>query len=366
MLHAVIMAGGAGTRFWPLSRTTTPKQLLALVGAQTMIQQTVARLDGLVSPERLLIVTNQRLVQPMGEQLPQLASSRILGEPCKRDTAPCVGLAALLVSQNDPNATMAVMPADHLIQPTAAFQAALKQAVELVEQEPARIVTFGIRPTYAAEIFGYIECGDPLPLGTGKGAVVDSASAYRATRFREKPARSVAEQYLAAGNFFWNSGIFVWKAKTIVDALTKFEPQMMAHLQTIASAWGQPNFNAVFDREFTEIRGKSIDFAVMEHYPNIVVLKASFTWDDVGSWQAIARTSGSDAQGNTIQARHVGIRTTGSIVRGTDDHLLVTLGMQDCVVVHTPDATLVAHKSEEEAIREVVKELEQRGWREYL
>jgi len=365
MLHAVIMAGGAGTRFWPLSRSATPKQLLALVGEQTMIQQTVDRLAGLVLPDRLLIVTNQRLVQPMADQLPQLTPAQILGEPCKRDTAPCVGLAALLVSRHDPDATMAVMPADHLIAPTEAFQAALRQAIELVDQDATRIVTFGIRPTYAAEIFGYIECGESLPIAIKK-ASGEPASAYRATRFREKPARSVAEQYLAAGNFFWNSGIFVWKAKTIVEALTKYEPQMLSHLQTIAAAYDKTDFNAVFEREFTEIRGKSIDFAVMEHYPNIVVLKAPFAWDDVGSWQAIARTAGSDEQGNTVQARHVGIRTSGSIVRGPEDHLLVTLGIKDCVVVHTPDATLVAHKAEEEAIREVVKELEQRGWREYL
>lgn len=356
MLHAVIMAGGAGTRFWPLSRAATPKQLLALVGGETMIQQTVSRLEGLVPAERLLIVTNKRLVEPMAEQLPQLDAARILGEPCKRDTAPCVGLAALLVGLNDPDATMAVMPADHLIQPSEVFRNALNEAAQLVERDATRIVTFGIRPTYPAEIFGYIECGEQLP----------HTNTYKATRFREKPARSIAEQYLAAGNFFWNSGIFVWKARTIIDALTKYEPQMMAHLQKIAAAWGQANFSEVFDREFTEIRGKSIDFAVMEHYPNLVVLRAPFTWDDVGSWQAISRTAGVDANGNTVQAKHVGIRTTGSIVRSPTDHLLVTLGVKDCVVVHTPDATLVAHKSEEEAIREVVKELETRGWREYL
>jgi len=358
MLHAVIMAGGAGTRFWPLSRAGSPKQLLALVGGQTMIQQTVDRLAGLVPAERLLIVTNQKLIQPMAKQLPQLDAARILGEPCKRDTAPCVGLAALLVGLNDPDATLAVMPADHLISPPEVFRAALQDAAELVESDPTRIVTFGIKPTYPAEVFGYIECGEP---------VAKTNSAFRATRFREKPARSVAEEYVQAGNFLWNSGIFVWKAKTILNALAQYEPAMMDHLRKIAAAWGGDDFQTVFDREFSDIRGKSIDFAVMEHYPNIVVVKAPFTWDDVGSWQAISRTAGVDTNGNTVQAaRHVGIRTTGTIVRSADDHLLVTLGLTDCVVVHTPDATLVAQKHEEEAIREVVKELESRGWREYL
>lgn len=363
MLHAVILAGGSGTRFWPLSRTARPKQLLDLVGGRTMIQATVDRLEGIAPPERTLVVTNRSLTDAISEQLPALAKQRIVGEPCKRDTAPAIGLAALLVMQDDPDATMVVMPADHLIQPIETFQAAIRQAVAIVEERPETLVTFGIKPTYAAESFGYIERGEKegnREQGTG------GAPAFAVKRFREKPAQSVAAEYLAAGTFYWNSGIFVWKAKTILAAIARFEPQLAEHLQTIGRGLSSSDAAAVLDHEFTAIRGKSIDFAVMEHYAPVVVIEAPFKWDDVGSWQALARSVGSDEQGNTAVGKHLGIRTTGSIVRTSGEHLVVTLGLRDTVVVHTPDATLVANKAEEEAIREVVKALEDRGWRDYL
>ena len=366
MLHAVIMAGGTGTRFWPLSRIALPKQLLNLAGSRTMIQATVDRLGDLVPPERTWVITNRSLVAPISEQLPGVARSRIVGEPCKRDTAPAVGLSALLVARGDPEATLVVMPSDHLIQPAAAFQAAIRQAADLVDAQPETIVTFGIKPTYAAETFGYIERGHPLPLPLGEGRGEGAGAAFEVARFREKPARSVAEQYLAAGTFYWNSGIFVWKARTILEALAKREPEMFGRLRAIGQAVGGADFDNVLDREFTAIRGKSIDYAVMEHHQPIVVIEAPFAWDDVGGWQALARSQGTDTDGNTAIGKHLGIRTTGSIFRTTGDHLVVTLGLNNTIVVHTPDATLVADKSQEEAIREVVKALEERGWKEYL
>jgi mannose-1-phosphate guanylyltransferase len=379
MLHAVIMAGGSGTRFWPLSRTARPKQLLDLAGGRTMIQATLDRLGNLAPPERTWIITNRTLVDPIAAQLPDLDRQRIVGEPCKRDTAPAIGLAALLVSRHDPAATMVVMPADHLIQPAQAFQSAISQAAAIVDEQPETLVTFGIKPTYPAETFGYIERGEPVgnaprgdpPLGPrvppGTALPRGPASpAFSAARFREKPARAIAEEYFASGNFYWNSGIFIWKASTILAALANYEPQLHDHLQKIAAALGRPDFSATLDREFTAIRGKSIDFAVMEHYQPVLVIEVPFTWDDVGSWQSLARSVGSDADGNTAIGKHLGIRTHGSIIRTGDDHLVVTLGLDDCIVVHTPDATLVADKSQEEAIREVVKALEDRGWGEYL
>lgn len=360
------MAGGSGTRFWPLSRVAQPKQLLDLTGGRTMIQQTVDRLGNLAPAERTWVITNKSLTLPIAEQLPELSRERIVGEPCKRDTAPAVGLSALLVSQGDPDATMVVMPADHLIQPAEQFQNAVKQAVALVEEQPETLVTFGIKPTYAAETFGYIERGQARGQSSEVGGQDEQAKAFEVARFREKPARSVAEEYVASGNFYWNSGIFVWKARTILDAIARFEPEMHEYLQSIGSAIGQPDFARVLDRDFTAIRGKSIDYAVMERYSPVVVVEAPFGWDDVGSWQALARSVGVDENGNAILGKHLGIRTSGSIVRSTDDHLVVTLGLNDCIVVHTPDATLVADKSQEEAIREVVKALEERGWREFL
>ena len=360
MLHAVIMAGGAGTRFWPASRADAPKQLLPLVGKATMLRQTVDRLDKLVAPEQTLIVTSSRLIDTVRRELPELPPASLVGEPCKRDTAPCIGLAALLVSRDDADATLAVMPADHVIHPVDQFQAALRQAVRLVDEEPQRIVTFGIRPSYAAEIFGYIQRGAPIEVPDA------AAPTYAVQQFREKPDAATAAQYLAAGDFYWNSGIFVWKAKTILDALRQRQPAMLDRLQKIVAAWNTDRQQQVFAQEFAAIEGISIDYAVMEHATNVAVIEAPYQWDDLGGWQSLARLIGADANGNTIVGKHLGLRTTGTIVRSSDDHLVVTLGLEDCLVVHTPDATLVANKNDEEAIRQIVQELASRDWTEYL
>ncbi|HVA45225.1 MAG TPA: mannose-1-phosphate guanylyltransferase [Pirellulales bacterium] len=365
MLHAIIMAGGSGTRFWPESRDLRPKQLLRVVGDRSMIQATVDRLDGLVPPERMLIATNAKLAGVVAEQLPELPDEAILGEPCKRDTAPCIGLAALIVSRHDAEATMAVMPSDHVIGPDAAFRQAIEFAAALVEERPGRIVTFGIRPTYPAETFGYIERGDRLE--TAAAVKFKSlAPAFRVRQFREKPKADVARAYVDSGNFYWNSGIFVWRAATILNSLRQHQPPMFDHLQRISEAFGRPDYQAVLDREFAAIRGVSIDYAVMEHAQDVAVIEAPYGWDDVGSWQALARLHGSDENGNTVLGKHLGVNTSGTIVRGPADHLIVTLGLKDCVVVHTPDATLVANKHDEESIRQVVKLLQEKGWKEYL
>jgi mannose-1-phosphate guanylyltransferase len=360
MLHAVIMAGGAGTRFWPASRVDWPKQLLDLTGEGTLIESTVRRLSGLVPNDRLLVITNRRLVPAIRSQLAGLPPQAVLGEPCKRDTAPCLGLAAVLVQRHDPDATLLAMPADHVIRSTHEFQAAVRHALDLLEQDPTRIVTFGIRPTYPAESFGYIERqtdAEPLP-----GPI----PTYQVSQFREKPDADTARQYLETGKFYWNSGIFVWKAKTILDALARYEPAMEARLRTIAAALGSPQFEEVLEREFSAIVGKSIDYAVMEHYPNVLVMEAPFDWDDVGNWQAVARLRGVDEHGNTVVGRHLGIATRSTIVSTDDQHLVVTVGLEECIVVHTPGATLVADRCQEELLRQVVKQLEERNWHEYL
>lgn len=359
MLHAVIMAGGSGTRFWPASRRGTPKQMLTLVGEESMLRQTSERFEGLVPVQQRMVVTNERLVAAVSEQLPGV---QVVGEPCKRDTAPCIGLAALLVTRisGDPDATMLVCPADHVIPDRAAFQGAVKQAEALVDASPDRIVTFGIKPTYAAEIFGYIQRGERLP------GDPNEAPAFTVARFVEKPDAASAAEYVNSGDFYWNGGIFVWRAETILDALRERQPEMLAHLERIVDAWQSPNRDEVFEREFTAIEGISVDYAVMEHATDVAVIEAPFEWDDLGGWQSLQRRLGEDENGNTIVGKHVGLKTEGTIVRTNDEHLVVTLGLKDCIVVHTDNATLVANKHDEESIREVVKELESRGWDEFL
>jgi mannose-1-phosphate guanylyltransferase len=360
MLHAIVMAGGSGTRFWPASRVGLPKQLLPLAGDRTLLEDTVARLDGLVPPDRTMIVTSARLLDAVRRQAPQLPEAGLVGEPCKRDTAPCIGLAALLVSRHDPDATMAVMPSDHVIQPAADFRRAILQAAAMVDHAPGRLVTFGVRPTYPAESFGYIQQGEPLPVGPGE------APAHVVARFKEKPPASVAAEYLAAGNYLWNAGIFIWKADTILAALEERQPECLAHLRRIAAAWDGPDRDRVFAEEFAAIKGISIDYAVLEHARDVAIIEAPFGWDDLGGWSAVARQRGSDVAGNTAVGRHLGIDSVRTIVHSGGDHLVVTLGLEDMLVVHTADATLVANRTHEEAVRKVVAELENRGWKEYL
>jgi len=366
MLHAVVMAGGSGTRFWPESRADRPKQFLKLVGERTMIQATVDRLERLVPPERVMVVTNRRLADLVAEQLPDLPPEAIVREPCRRDTAPCIALAAELIVRRDPQATMVVLPADHAIAPTSAFQASIRMAAQLVNRQPNRLLTFGIAPTYAAESFGYIERGEPLE-------ALDSSDppVYRVARFREKPKAAVARDYLASGRFYWNSGIFVWKAATVLAALKAYEPAMAAALEPIAKAAGTTEFDGVLSERFAEIEGKSIDYAVMEPAAEsaayeVLTIEASFAWDDVGSWQALSRLRGTDDHGNTIAAEHLGLETEDCIIRGPAGHLIVTLGVDHLIVVHTPGATLVADKRREESIRRLVAIMKERGLDKYL
>jgi mannose-1-phosphate guanylyltransferase len=351
MFHAVIMAGGSGTRFWPASRKSYPKQLLPLAGERTMIQATVDRLGTLVPPDRRWIVTNQSLVAEIQRQLPEMPSQHIIGEPCRRDTAPCIGLAAALIQHVDPEGIMAVMPSDHVIASPEQFQAALVAGQRLIESDPDRIVTYGIPPTYPAESFGYIE----------RGAAIAGQSAFDVRRFREKPDRATAQQYLESGDFYWNSGIFLWRAATILAALKANVPKLHAHLQRIADAIGRADYDATLQREFTAIEGTSIDYAVMEKYPQVAVIEAPFAWDDVGSWQSIARLHEPDQDDNAVIGSHVGIDTTGAIIHARPGHTIVTIDVHDLIVVQTADATLVAPKHAEERVREAVAALADRG-----
>jgi mannose-1-phosphate guanylyltransferase len=358
-LHAVIMAGGSGTRFWPASRQEVPKQLLKIGSPRSMLQTTFDRLSGLVSSQHVLVATNAQLVEAVIAQLPDLPIEHIIGEPVKRDTAPCIGVAASLVQAADKDGMMIVMPSDHVIEPKSEFHRAIQAGLRLIEQDPERIVTFGIRPSYAAESFGYIERGEALV-----GA--DGGAAFEVQRFREKPKKELAEEFFQAGTFYWNSGIFLWSAKTILNALRSYEPEMFEHIEKIGQAIGTPHFRKEFVEHFEAIRGKSIDYAVMERHPKVAVIEAPFQWDDVGSWQAMSRLLKPDAHGNTVEGPFLGIDSKNLIVRTEANHLVVTIGMQDVIVVHTKDATLVAPKHEEERVREVVKQLQELGLREYL
>ncbi len=315
-----------------------------------MIQATRDRLGAITSADRTLVVTSMELVQPVVAQLPELPTRNVIGEPNRRDTAPCVGLAAVLIRAIDPDAVMLVCPSDHVIKQHDQFAAAVTRAEAILEQHPDAIVTFGIRPTYPAESFGYIQQGEKLP----------GHDAHAVQRFREKPDAATARQYVDAGTFLWNSGIFVWRAQTILDALEKHEPEMHAHLQNIAAAIGSEDYEAILQREFQAMEAKSVDYAVLERHHEVVVIAAPFDWDDVGSWQAVSRLHPHDADGNAVVGEHIGIDSENCIIHASPGHTIVTIDTQNLIVVQTADATLVAPRSSEERVREVVAELDRR------
>ena len=280
MLHAVIMAGGSGTRFWPQSRTKMPKQLLKLAGDRTMIQQTVDRCDSLIAGAQTWVVTNHAQVDPTCGQLPDIPPGNVLVEPSARNTAPCVGLAAIHTLRQDPDAVMFVMPADHVIGPADVFQNAARRAVELVKEDADRLVLFGVPPTYPSTGYGYIERGESL--GTD--------GAYHVASFREKPPQVTAQEYIDSGRFYWNCGIFCWKASTILDELKQHEPEMYARLMTLGEAIGTPEYDDVLSAEFPQMNSIAIDRAVLERSSRVCVIEAPFQWDDVGSWLAVPAT----------------------------------------------------------------------------
>jgi mannose-1-phosphate guanylyltransferase len=366
MLHAVILAGGSGTRLWPASRTLCPKQFLKVQGDRTMLQATADRLAGLVPPDRIVIATTKSLAWACEEQLPHLPPGAILAEPCPRNTAPCIGLSAIHVLRNDPDATMAVLPADQLIAPQEVLQDTLRAAAALVADDPRRLVTFGIKPRSPSTGFGYIERG--AAVSAKARPVVAGPADYRVARFHEKPQRDVAEQYLAAGGYYWNSGMFVWKARTILDALARHQPAMTAGLERIAAASGRPGYAEVLESEFAAMPRVSIDYAVMEQAEEAIVVEAPFEWDDVGSWAAWARYRPADVDDNRVDAaRHLAIHAGGNIVLNADAGRVVVLaGVKDLVVIVTPDAVLVADKHDEASVAAVTKELKTRGWDEHL
>ncbi|MCA9054284.1 MAG: mannose-1-phosphate guanylyltransferase [Planctomycetaceae bacterium] len=351
MLQGVIMSGGSGTRFWPLSRTARPKQFLKFGTDRTLLQSTAERCDPLIPPDRIWVVTNAVQAEESRRQLTAVPPAHVLVEPCGRNTAPCVGLAALQIVRADPDAIMAVMPADHVIGPSDVFREAIAAAARLVEESPARLVLFGVRPTYPATGFGYIEQGEALS---------EEGPGFHVKSFREKPDHDTATQYLHDGHYLWNCGIFVWKAQTILDRLHEFEPEMHAGLTRIVDGPAE-QYQQRLEEEFPELKSISIDYAVLERASDVCVLEAPFQWDDVGSWEALGRLEGADADGNTLVGPHCGLETRNCIVRSEDGHLVATVDVEDLLIVHTADATLVTRRGDEGALRRIIDELKSRG-----
>ena len=362
MLHAMIMAGGGGTRFWPRSRDRRPKQFLSFAGDRTLLQETVDRIAPQVPPERTWVLTGEAYVEESAKQLPELPRDHIVGEPFRRDTAACVGLGAALIAKNDPDATIIVMPADHVIEPQQEFRRAVHAAEQLAADYPDHLLTFGIRPTFPSEGYGYIQFGEPV--GTRQGI-----AGKRVIEFKEKPSQAKAEEFLASGQYYWNSGIFVWKPGAILGQLKSRKPGLHATVSRIADAWGASNWESVFRSEYDAAEKISIDFAVMQDAAaagKVLVLQAPYTWDDVGSWLALERRNPQDANGNTVQALHCGVTTSRCVIVSDGTHLIGTLGVNDLIIVQDGDATLITTRTEESNVKQLVDAIMAKGLGRYL
>lgn len=336
--YAIIMAGGNGERFWPMSTPERPKQFLSLFGGKPLIRHAVDRLEGLIPAARIFVVTSDRFIAQTHAALPMLPIENIVGEPCRRDTAAAVATACgLVLKQGGPDAVGCILTADQLIEPVAAFQRTLADAIEVAGRTDA-IVTMGIAPSRPDTGFGYIEAGPCVATGT--------ATAFRSvTRFVEKPDETTAVSYLAAGNFLWNSGMFVWRASTMRAAFHENAQDIAALLEAVAAGG---DTKAVIDRLYPDLRSISVDFAVMERAKSILVAESRFVWDDVGSWAAVEHHFPQDESDNTAIGETVIQSSAGSIVVNavSAGHVVAVAGLKDVVVVHMPKATLVCHKGE--------------------
>lgn len=354
MLHAVIMAGGGGTRFWPRSRQTRPKQFLTLAGDRTLLQATCDRIEAQVPPDCTWVITTAAHRDEAARQLPHLPTNQVIGEPAGRDTAPCVALAAALIFRRDPHATMLVLPADHVIEPVQEFRRIVHAAEQLAAENPEALITFGIQPTWPSTGYGYIRRGMKQPARQG-------VSAYRVESFREKPDAATASGYVADGGYYWNAGIFAGKAAAFAKQFAEQAPGIHQGVQRIAAAWDSSDRDAVFASEYPRLEKISFDFAVMERAPEVLVLEAPYRWDDVGSWLALERLQPQDASGNTVQADHCGIDTKNCVIVGEPGKVIATIGVENLVIVQDGDCILIADRRNESDVKKIVEELRRRG-----
>lgn len=348
-IYALILAGGSGERFWPLSRRSRPKQLLRLISEQTLLEETVARLDGLVPRDRILILTNVEQEAAVRDLLSDFPKENIVAEPAKRDTAAAVALGAGWVATRDHSATMLVLPADHVIADGAAFRETLSTAAKAAE-ETGSLVAIGIKPTWACPGFGYIEQGDPVRLRGNASKI----AIHHVLRFREKPNVDLAESFLRKGNFRWNAGMFVWSVPTVLSEFNRHTPELADFISQIRMPG---KFEKVLREHFSKLPRISFDYAIMEKADRVLVVEASFDWDDVGSWTAIAHYFKNDQEGNAANCSITAVDSTNNIVFDQEDATVALLGVHNLIVVRTRDALLICHRHQAEKIKDLVGKL---------
>jgi mannose-1-phosphate guanylyltransferase len=349
--YALIMAGGSGTRLWPLSRQQTPKQALQLAGERTMFQMAVDRILPLFPPERIFVVTRGEYAPILSQQSPTLPIENFILEPEGRGTAPAIGLAAIHIQKQDPDGVMVVLTADHFIARGEDFLQALRAAIQSALQ--GNLVTLGIQPTFPSTGFGYIQQGS-------QQAVFEGQPVFRLGRFTEKPSAEVAQRMLAEGGYSWNSGMFVWQLAQIMAEFERQMPEFFAQLTRIQAALGTPDYSQVLGQVWKGVGKQTIDYGVMEGARSAAVIPVDIGWTDIGTWNNLPDVLPLDADGNAIRGTHLGIDTHHSIVMG-GKRLIATIGLENIVIVDTPDALLVCTREREQEVREIVKRLAESG-----
>lgn len=349
-LYVAILAGGSGTRLWPLSRAQRPKQLLPLTGERSLIQQTFDRIAPLVPPERILVLTERTHADAIRAQLPAVPAANVLVEPARRGTAGALALATLWVEQRDPRAVLACLSSDHLIPDADEFRRTLAAAARAAAGGEY-LLTLGIQPTQPSTQFGYIEVAEQV-------AEYDGYPVFRVARFVEKPQRAVAEEYVRSGRHLWNSGMFIWRVDTILEQFRELMPHLATTLAPLGPLLGTPAGERALAEVYPTVEVQTIDYGIMERAPNVAVVPARFRWSDVGNWAELYDVLPKDAQGNAVHGPHLTLDTHRSLIYSADGRPVVTLGVDDLVVVDTPDVLFICPRGRAAEVKRLVEWLE--------
>ncbi len=358
-VYGVIMAGGIGSRFWPQSRKNYPKQLLNVFGGETLIQQTYDRLLDISEEENILIVTNQELVSPIIDQIPRLTKDNFVVEPMGKNTAPCIILAALQIAQKDPDGVMVIVPADHLIMNREIFTDILNKGIDFAFRNDA-LVTIGITPTHPETGYGYIQRSEQVEK-------IDDREIFRVKTFAEKPDIDTAKRFLQTGDFYWNSGMFIWKASSLLTAVENFLPEIYEEFLGAFKFWGKEEFAEKLEIAYKKIKGISIDYGVMQNARNVFVIPGTFAWNDVGSWDVVSKLAeNSDENGNKVQGAESALIDTNNTFIMSSGKFVATVGIDDLIIIDTDDALLICKKGMSQNVKEVVDYLKLKGLNQYL
>ena len=362
MDYAVIMAGGTGKRLWPLSRQKRPKQVLKLLDGKTLLRCCFERLRPIFDIRNIIVLTNAGYADVVREDLSELPFNNVIAEPTVRDTAGAIGLVSTVLSKYDSEATIAVLTADQIIEPAEVLQQGLKDALTFINDNPDDMITFGIQPTFASTSLGYIKCGNSREYPECKNKI------YSVNAFSEKPDEKTAKKYLEAGQYFWNSGMFVWKAKTILANLAKFLPEATEPLAKIQAAWDSPSQQQTLQDWFVKLPKISIDYAVMEKADRVNAIKLDTRWLDMGSFAALADVISSDKSNNIVVAGQSELLDCKNSIIVTEDkgHLIAAIGLENIVVAHSPDATLICHIDQTHRLKELLELIKQNTGEKFL